>query len=317
MKPKKITILDGGMGRELERRGAPFRQPEWSALAMMDAPEIVKEVHKAFIASGAGVIMTNSYALVPFHIGENRFKNQGKTLAASAGKMARAAVNETQTNIQIAGSIPPLFGSYRADLYQPERVVEIATPLIEGLSTHVDLWLCETQSLIDEPVRIKSLIDHLEIQKKPFWVSFTIEDSQASSEPLLRSGESVIDAVKAMVQAKVDAILFNCCQPEVIRQAIKTTQEQLASLGAINIKIGAYANAFAPQTTAARANEELSELRIDLTPSSYLNWARQWVQEGATLIGGCCGIGPEHIAVLSENLASATDHAFISPAVLR
>lgn len=304
----KITILDGGMGRELEQRGAPFRQPEWSALAMMDAPEIVKEVHKAFIASGASVIKTNSYALVPFHIGEKRFKDQGKILAASAGKMASAAVNETQTSIQVAGSIPPLFGSYRADLYQPERVVEIATPLIEGLRTHVDLWLCETQSLIDEPVRIKSLIDRLDIQNKPFWVSFTIEDSQANSEPLLRSGESMVDAVKAMVAAKVDAILFNCCQPEVISRAIKKTQGQLASLGAINIEIGAYANAFAPQSKDARANDELNELRIDLTPSSYLNWARQWVQEGATLIGGCCGIGPKHIAVLSEKLASSTGH---------
>jgi len=49
----KITILDGGMGRELEKRGAPFKQPEWSAMAMMTAPETVKEVHKAFIASGA------------------------------------------------------------------------------------------------------------------------------------------------------------------------------------------------------------------------------------------------------------------------
>jgi S-methylmethionine-dependent homocysteine/selenocysteine methylase len=301
----KITILDGGMGRELEQRGAPFRQPEWSALAMMDAPDIVKEVHKAFIASGAVVITTNSYALVPFHIGENRFRDQGETLAAAAGKMARAAVNETQTPIQVAGSIPPLFGSYRADLYQPERVVEIATPLIKGLCTHVDLWLCETQSLIDEPVRIKSLIDHLDIQKKPFWVSFTLEDSHAGSDPLLRSGESVIDAVTAMVKAKADAILFNCCQPEVIGRAIKTTQGQLASLGAVNIEIGAYANAFAPQPKDARANEGLNEVRADLTPSSYLNWAQQWVKQGATLIGGCCGIGPRHIAVLSEKLVSS------------
>ena len=68
-----ITILDGGMGRELKRRGAPFRQPEWSALAMMDAPDIVCDAHRAFIRSGAQVITTNSYALVPFHIGEDRF----------------------------------------------------------------------------------------------------------------------------------------------------------------------------------------------------------------------------------------------------
>jgi len=299
----KVTILDGGMGRELEKRGAPFKQPEWSALAMMSAPEVVKEAHKAFITSGASVITTNSYALVPFHIGEEQFKDQGKTLATSAGEMARAAVDETETDTRVAGSIPPLFGSYRVDLYQPERVVEIATPLIEGLRTHVDLWLCETQSLIDEPIRVKSLIDRLDAQKKPFWVAFSLEDSQLNNEPLLRSGESVVDAVKAMVDANVDAILFNCCQPEVISQAIQTTRHQLASLGAQNIEIGAYANAFPPQLKDATANEGLNDLRADVTPSSYLAWAQQWIQDGATLIGGCCGIGPEHIAVLSEKLA--------------
>lgn len=58
-----VVILDGGMGRELARRGAPFRQPEWSALALMEAPHTVSEVHEAFIHSGAEVITTNSYAL--------------------------------------------------------------------------------------------------------------------------------------------------------------------------------------------------------------------------------------------------------------
>ena len=302
MPKKKITILDGGMGRELEKRGAPFKQPEWSALSMMKAPETVKEIHKTFIASGASVIITNSYALVPFHIGEERFKSQAKTLAAKSGEMARKAVDETGATTLVAGSIPPLFGSYRADLFQPERVVEVASPLIEGLSTHVDLWLCETQALIDEPVRVKALIDRLDTKKKPFWVAFTLEDEQHNNEPLLRSGESVVDAVKAMVDIKVDAILFNCCQPEVINRAIQTTQHQLESLGANHIEIGAYANAFPPLPKNATANEGLTDLRADLTPSSYLDWARQWIQNGATLIGGCCGIGPEHIAVLSEEL---------------
>lgn len=302
MRTRKVTILDGGIGRELERRGAPFKQPEWSALAMMEAPWIVKKVHKAFIASGASVITTNSYALVPFHIGEKKFKRQSRDLAARAGKTARAAVNETRTRTRVAGSIPPLFGSYRADLYRPERVADIATPLIKGLSPDIDLWLCETQSLIDEPVRIKSLTDHLDMSGKPFWVSFTLDDLHLNREPVLRSGDSVVDAIKAMVNAKVDAILFNCCQPEVIGQAVRVTQSQLARLGVGNIEIGAYANAFPPQLENTKANETLNDMRADLTPSSYLNWARKWVQDGATLIGGCCGIGPGHISVLSQKL---------------
>lgn len=302
MATEKVTIIDGGIGRELERRGAPFRQPEWSAQSMIEAPEMVKEVHKAFIVSGASVITTNSYALVPFHLGEQQFKKQGRMLATIAGQTACAAVNETRPHTCVAGSIPPLFGSYRADLYKPERVVEIATPLIEGLRPYVDLWLCETQSLIDEPVRIKSLVDQLDLSCKPFWVSFTLDDAHPNGEPMLRSGELLVDAIKEMVNAKVNAVLFNCCQPEVISQAIKITKDRLTHLGAENIQIGAYANAFPAQTKEAKANQKLNEIRSDLTPSSYLTWAQKWVQDGATLIGGCCGIGPEHISILAQTL---------------
>ena len=302
MSNSRVTILDGGMGRELERRGAPFKQPEWSALALMEAPEIVKEVHKDFIRNGAGVISTNSYALVPFHIGEELFQNEGRALADSAGQIACEAVEETQSNTRIAGSIPPLFGSYRADLYQPERVSEIAAPLIEGLSPYVDLWLCETQSLLAEAISVKLLIDSLDDEKKPVWISFTLEDAEVTKEPLLRSGEPVVDAVEAMSGLNVEAILFNCCQPEVIGDAIQVTRDKLASLSNLEIEIGAYANAFSPQPKNATANEGLDEMRADLTPSAYLSWAQQWRRKGASLIGGCCGIGPDHIALLTEKL---------------
>lgn len=71
-------ILDGGMSRELLRLGAELKQPEWSALALMNSPDIVREVHQEFIAAGAQIITTNSYALVPFHIGEERFGRRGR-----------------------------------------------------------------------------------------------------------------------------------------------------------------------------------------------------------------------------------------------
>lgn len=94
MDKQDLWVLDGGMGRELARRGAPFRQPEWSALALMEAPETVREVHQAYATSGARVITTNSYALVPFHIGEARFAAQGEALAALAGQLARGVADE-------------------------------------------------------------------------------------------------------------------------------------------------------------------------------------------------------------------------------
>lgn len=301
MSTTSITILDGGLGRELAKRGAPFRQPEWSALAMIEAPEIVRDVHRDFIRSGAAVITTNSYALVPFHIGAERFAEQAQSLATSAGEMARAAVELEGTATKVAGSIPPLFGSYRADLFDAEHVEEIATPLINGLAPHVDFWLAETQSLIAEAVAIRELLNTLDANNKPLWVSFTLEDSEHLDVPRLRSGETVQQAVATLADLNIEAILFNCCQPEVIEQALDVAKSTLQEKDATHIKLGAYANAFPPQTKDATANDGLDEVRDDLTPPAYLVWAQKWQTQGASLIGGCCGIGPEHIQELSQH----------------
>ena len=301
MSTTSITILDGGLGRELAKRGAPFRQPEWSALAMIEAPEIVRDVHRDFIRSGAAVITTNSYALVPFHIGAERFAEQAQSLATSAGEMARAAVELEGTATKVAGSIPPLFGSYRADLFDAEHVEEIATPLINGLAPHVDFWLAETQSLIAEAVAIRELLNTLDADNKPLWVSFTLEDSEHLDVPRLRSGETVQQAVATLADLNIEAILFNCCQPEVIEQALDVAKSTLQEKDATHIKLGAYANAFPPQTKDATANNGLDEVRDDLTPPAYLVWAQKWQTQGASLIGGCCGIGPEHIQELSQH----------------
>lgn len=297
------TIIDGGMGRELAKRGAPFRQPEWSALAMIEAPEIVRDVHRAYIQSGAAVITTNSYALVPFHIGEERFAAQAQDLAAASGEMARAAVTLEGTETKVAGSIPPLFGSYRADLFDAEHVEDIATPLIQGLSPYVDLWLIETQSLIAESTAVSKLLRTLDTEHKPLWVAFTLEDSMDIDVPRLRSGETVAAAVAAMAALNVEAILFNCCQPDVIEQALDVAQTILQEKEAAHIELGAYANAFPPQPKNAAANDTLNEVRDDLTPPAYLLWAQKWQAQGATLIGGCCGIGPDHIQELSQHFA--------------
>jgi S-methylmethionine-dependent homocysteine/selenocysteine methylase len=299
MDKQELWMLDGGMGRELARRGAPFCQPDWSSLALIEAPQTVTAVHRAYVDSGARVITTNSYALVPFHIGAERFAAEGETLAALAGKLARDVADEQEHSVLVAGSLPPLFGSYRADLFDAEKVSELATPLIRAMAPNVDLWLVETVSLIAEPIAIKALLPH---DGKPFWVAFTLEDEIVTNEPRLRSGESVVYAIETLIKVGVDPILFNCCQPEVIEAALKVAAERLDDLGRIDIRLGAYANAFPPQTKEATANEGLDEIRSDLGPLDYLTWAEHWRAAGASLIGGCCGIGPEHIQALTQRL---------------
>ncbi len=132
-------------------------------------------------------------------------------------------------------------------------------------------------------------------------MSFTLRDEEVDETPRLRSGEPVAEAIEAVAKLGVAAVLFNCSQPEVIGDAVDVAQSVIRRLGQA-IAIGAYANAFPPQPKEAKANDGLDELRADLDPAGYLVWARDWQQRGLSMIGGCCGIGPEHIAELKRNL---------------
>ena len=297
MSQASLRLLDGGMGRELQRIGAPFRQPEWSALALIEAPEFVLQAHQAFIEAGARIITTNSYAVVPFHIGDERFAKDGRALAERAGNLARQAASDSTEPVTVAGSLPPALGSYRPDLFDHQRSVAIHRELIAGLQAHVDVWLAETQSSIAE---VRAVVEALGAEAKPLWVSFTLLD-EAAEPPRLRSSESVVDAVRAAVELGARAVLFNCSQPEVMAAALASAREVIRSGDQI-IELGVYANAFPPVSTQAKANCTLLEIRGDLGPESYLDWSRSWVAAGASIVGGCCGIGPEHIAQLHSHL---------------
>lgn len=137
---------------------------------------------------------------------------------------------------------------------------------------------------------------------KAFWLSFTLHDENPDEVPCLRSGEPVADAAAVAAELGVETLLFNCSQPEVIGAAIDAARATFERLG-VKINIGAYANAFPPQPKEATANDGLDPLREDLDPPGYLQWAADWRQRGASHLGGCCGIGPEHIAVLAQKLA--------------
>ena len=290
-----ITILDGGMGRHLQSLGAPFRQPEWSALALMEAPEMVAVAHTLFAKAGAQVITTNSYAVVPFHIGEDRFNEVGHALAALSGRLARGVAD--RHGIKVAGSLPPALGSYRPDLFDGDIARSILATLIDALSPSIDLWLAETLGTLAEGELIADLLDG---DARPVWFSFTLDDDlDASGVAHLRSGESVSDAAEFAKNRGATALLFNCSYPEVMAAAVG---EAKRALGNSDIKIGVYANGFGPPPDDYAANEAVRDIRSDLGPERYLIWAQKWVAAGANMVGGCCGIGPAHIAALAKGL---------------
>ena len=287
-----VTVLDGGMGRELLRIGAPFRQPEWSALALTEGPEWIVQAHRNFIGAGAQVITTNSYAVVPFHIGDDRFRLEGRELAALSGRLAREAA-ATSTDVRVAGSLPPLFGSYRPDLFDAAAAPAIIDPLVDGLRDHVDVWLGETLGSIAEAEAIRAALDRQGGSAKPLWISYYLHPEQ---QGMLASGESVSDAVSAAIDQGATAVMFNCCQAELIGAAIPIA----VSVAGDRAQVGGYANRFnATHTATGGANTRLCEFRDDLDPATYCTFIRSWIEDGATIVGGCCGITPQHISAIA------------------
>lgn len=294
------------MSRELQRVGAPFRQPEWSALALIEAPEKVLQVHADFARAGADVLTTNSYAVVPFHIGEERFRTDGLRLARLAGQLARQAADANpreadRAPVRVAGSLPPIFGSYRPDLFDADRAGSYLDVLVEGLSPSVDLWLGETLSSLAEA---RAVMSALKTDRRPVWISFTLDDTANHAVPSLRSGEPVKEAAAWALAAKVDGLLFNCSQPEVMESAVAQAAAVFKDGGA-SIPIGVYANAFAPppDDTTVGANEKLLGIRPDVDPDSYADFAQRWKRAGASIVGGCCGIGTNHIHKLARTFS--------------
>ncbi|MCD2174361.1 homocysteine S-methyltransferase family protein [Rhizobium sp. C4] len=301
----KLTILDGGMSRELLRLGAELKQPEWSALALINSPEIVQQVHEEFIEAGADVVTTNSYALVPFHIGEERFEKDGARLIALSGQLARAAADACKDRkIRVAGSLPPIFGSYEPQNFDPSRVQTYLKVLVDNLAPHIDVWLGETLSLIAEGAAVRQAVA---VTGKPFWISFTLDDDARRDHPevpKLRSGETVEAAAQWAVQSGAQALLFNCSKPEIMREAVDTANRVIKAANS-DLQIGVYANAFEGEQGESAANEGLHATREDLNDDAYSRFACTWVDAGASMVGGCCGIGAAHIHRLKQTLSSA------------
>jgi S-methylmethionine-dependent homocysteine/selenocysteine methylase len=286
-------ILDGGMGRELWRRGIEVPGTIWSANALLVAPDTVQQIHEDYIAAGADIITLNNYSLVPDALAAAGLEHRLDGLLAEALVLAqRAREGAARPGIRIAAALPPLANSYRADLVRP---FDIAYPVYRriaaSLASGVDLFVCETMASAAE-ARAAALAG-VETGL-PVWVSWSLHDDTSGR---LRSGESVAEAIAVVRDLPIDAFLFNYSTPESIGAALPALRRLT------DRSIGAYANAFRPVPGDwDMARDGLLALRDDISPAVYAAIVEQWERCGATIFGGCCGIGPDHIACLARRV---------------
>ena len=286
-----IALLDGGVGQELYRRRRRPSAPLWSVQVMIDDPDLVETVHLEFIEAGARIITLNSYSATPHRLANAGREEMFEAVHEAALRAAQAARDRSGREIRIAGCLPPLTASYRPDLTPPEDVcLADYRRIVAAQADGVDLFLCETLATVRE-ARLATLAARE--SGRTVWTALTVDDADGT---VLRSGEPVADGARAALDAGAAAVLINCSIPEAIAQA-------LPALAGIGAPFGAYANGFVSvQALRPGGSVDVLDARDDLDPAAYAKHALGWAAAGATILGGCCEIGPAHIAALARQL---------------
>lgn len=289
----RITLLDGGMGQELVHRSGDRPTPLWSTQVMVDHPGIVQAVHGDYFAAGATIATTNSYAVHHDRLAGTPLEGQFGALIALSLDEAQAA-RAAHGAGRIAGSVGPLIASYRPDIHPAHDVaVPLYAEVARALARGCDLIICETVASI---AHAQAVLEGARQAGLPVWLSLTVDDADGTR---LRSGEALAD-VLAVADA-ADAILINCSVPEAIAAAMDILAQG-------DKPFGAYANGFTRITQAFLGHKptvDALSARQDLGPAAYAAHAMGWIGQGATIVGGCCEVGPAHIAELARQLRAA------------
>lgn len=285
----KITILDGGMGQELIARAGKATSL-WSVQALLDSPEMVREVHDEYFAAGAEIATTNTYSVLPDRLGHHGLLDRLELLQQLACSQAVEARDAHGSGL-VAGSLGPQGFSYQPDKSPPsDQAAEVYHNICKIQASYVDLYICETMSSIDQA---RGGLMGAAGFGKPVCVALSVDDKDGSK---LRSGEELTDILPLLAEFKPAAVLLNCSVPEAISTAVPL-------LVGNDIPVGAYANGFTGISDAfdsVGATVDLLKARKNLGPKVYADFAQNWVDPGATIIGGCCEVGPAHIAHLAQ-----------------
>ena len=284
-----ITLLDGGMGQELIAR-AGTATALWSVQALLDQPEMVRAVHDDYFNAGAMAATTNTYSVLPDRLEKHGIGDQLETLQRLASQQAVDARDAHGSGL-VLGSLGPQGFSYQPDLSPPaEQAAEAYAMICKIQVDYVDVLMAETMASVDQA---RGALMGMSGHGKPIWISITVDDEDGSK---LRSGEPVVDLLPLLGEYDVAAVNVNCSLPEAVTTAIPL-------LTGSGIPVGGYANGFTKihsDFNIIGATVDLLKARTDLGPDAYADFAQGWINAGATIIGGCCEVGPAHITELKN-----------------
>lgn len=276
--PRPI-LLDGATGSELDRRGADTSLPLWSARALIEAPDILLSVHQDYVRAGAELITANTFRTHRRSLAKAGVGGRARELTFTAVEIAKRSGAAF-----VAGSLAPLEDCYAPELVPPQGECEVEhAELAQNLAdAGVDVILVETMNTIREAVAATQAALNT---GRPVLTSFVCR-----SDGRLFSGESVQAAAQAIAPLGVSGLLINCTPSPSIHQPFTELRENAPH----TLRTGLYANIGHTDEIKGWTNTE------EVSPAGYAALAQNWLKQGASLIGGCCGTSPAYIAALAE-----------------
>lgn len=289
-------LIDGATGSEALRRGAPELPNGWSGGAALSHPEIVQQIHADYIALGADLVASNTFAT-----GRNVLQDAGvgddfeayNRRAVELAVAARGAAGPKSNHVVVAGGISNWsFSGDRPTLeVLRDNTTEQATIMRDAGAQLISL-----EMMVDLP-RMRATLDAVSTVGLPVWVGLTVGPEEGHPvEELdaviqLSEGGSLVEAVAlAKTYDCVDALCVMHTDVRLMERCIAAVNEHWDG------PLGAYAHA------CVLVDGQLV-FEDSITPAAYAAHEPAWHAAGATMIGGCCGIGPDHLHAVAERLS--------------
>lgn len=281
-------VLDGATGSELRRRGMPLDPLVWSALAPLTHYELLRAIHSDYIAAGADVVTTSTFATTRFVLEAAGRGDEFAAVNARAVGAAREARDASGRAVAIAGSIsclPPGFDvlAYPDENEESAAYLELAETLAEA---GADLLLLE---MMQETRHAPLACAAASTVGLPVWLGMSCRVGAGGALvgfdfPLV----PLATTLDALLPYAPDAIA-------VMHSPVAAVAPALREIGArSSVPLGAY-----PEIGDGTAATET------IAPAELAAHARRWLAGGARIIGGCCGTQPKHIGALAA-LRAAT-----------
>lgn len=294
---KKVRILDGGIGQELLIRGMKPKGTLWSASALLNENyhDLLLNTHLDFIKAGADVIVTTTFATRRIRLVENKVQDKFEYLNQKACEIAKKAKNQ-YPKILIAGGLPPQNLTYKVDERPDHDIKNDFYNQAKLINPYIDFFYFDVLSSVKE---IKIAIESINEFNKPFLIGLHISKGKN-----LPSGEKISDTIEVIKNNKVLGIMLSCVSPE-------NFQSNLSEIKKLGIPFGFKINGYLKTEPFPKINQIKSDSsylqpteflgkRKDLTPKKMFEFVKKFKLEGATILGGCCEVGPDHIKEFSS-----------------